>query len=72
MADSSVLYTGRPLFIHDFASGFMAAPSIVVRMGRLGKCIAPKFAHRYWDAFTAAFAVMLCVVYSQVSFPKIG
>ena len=57
MADSSVLYTGRPLFIHDFASGFMAAPSIVVRMGRLGKCIAPKFAHRYWDAFTAGFTV---------------
>ena len=31
--------------------------SIVVRTGRLGKCIAPKFASRYWDAFTAAFTV---------------
>lgn len=68
MADSSVLYTGRPLFIHDFASGFMAAPSIVVRMGRLGKCIAPKFAHRYWDALTAGFNVKAC----QSDDPRLG
>ena len=60
MADSSVLYSGRPLFIHDFAGDFVAAPSIVVRTGRLGKCIAAKFAHRYWDAFTAGFSVMAC------------
>ena len=58
MADSSILYTGRPFFLPDFAQRFVAVPSIVVRTGRLGKCIAPKFAHRYWDAFTAAFSVM--------------
>lgn len=57
MADSSLLYTGRPFFVPDFAQAFVATPSIVVRTGRLGKCIAPKFAHRYWDAFTAAFTV---------------
>ena len=60
MADSSVLYTGRPFFIPDFAQRFVAAPTIVVRTGRLGKCIAPKFAHRYWDAVTAGFSVMAC------------
>ena len=57
MADSSVLYSGRPFFVHDFAEEFVAAPSIVVRMGRLGKCVAPKFAHHYWDAVTAGFNV---------------
>ena len=57
MADSSILYTGRPFFVPDFARQFVAVPSIVVRMGRLGKCVAPKFAHRYWDALTAAFTV---------------
>ena len=57
MADSSILYTGRPFFVPDFAQQFVATPTIVVRMGRLGKCVAPKFAHRYWDAFTAAFTV---------------
>ena len=44
MADSAILYTGRPFFIPDFAQRFEAAPSIVVRTGRLGKAVAPKFA----------------------------
>ena len=60
MADSSILYTGRPFFIPDFARRFEAAPAIVVRTGRLGKCIAPKIAHRYWDAVTAGFSVRAC------------
>ncbi len=57
MADSSILFTGRPFFVPDYAQRFLATPTIVVRTGRLGKCIAPKFAHRYWDAFTAGFSV---------------
>ena len=57
MADSSILYTGRPFFIPDWAERFEAVPAIAVRTGRLGKCIAPKFAHRYWDALTACLAV---------------
>jgi len=57
MADSSILFTGRPFFVPDFAQQFVATPTIVVRTGRLGKCIAPKFAHRYWDALTAGFSV---------------
>jgi len=60
MTDSAILYSGRPFFIHDFAREFVATPSIVVRTCRLGKAIAPKFAHRYWDAFTAGFAVRAC------------
>lgn len=57
MADSSILFTGRPFFLPDFAQRFVATPTIAVRTGRLGKCIATKFAHRYWDAFTAGFTV---------------
>lgn len=57
MADSAILYTGRPFFVPDFAQQFVARPSIVVRTSRLGKCIAPKFAARYWNAFTAGFTV---------------
>jgi len=55
--DSSILYTGRPFFLPDFASAMVARPTIIVRMSRLGKCVAPKFAHRYWDAFTAGFTL---------------
>ena len=57
MADSSILYSGRSFFVPDFAQRFVATPSIVVRTNRLGKYIAPKFAHRYWDAFTAGVSV---------------
>ena len=57
MADSSILYSGRPFFLPDFASAFVAMPTIIVRMSRLGKCVAAKFAHRYWDAFTAGFTL---------------
>lgn len=57
MTDSCILYTGRPFFVPDFARRYVATPTIVVRTGRLGKCIAPKFAHRYWDALTAGWSV---------------
>ena len=60
MADSSILFTGRPFFLPDFAQSFVATPTIAVRTGRLGKCIAPKFAHRYYDAMTGAFSVCAC------------
>ena len=53
LADSSILPTGRPLFIPDWASGMDGTLALAVRVGRLGKCIAPKFACRYWDAVTA-------------------
>lgn len=57
MADSSILYTGRPFFVADFARQYLATPTIVVKTCRLGKCIAPKFAHRYWDALAAGWSV---------------
>lgn len=60
LADSSLLFSGRPFFVPDFAQSFVATPTIAVRTGRLGKCIAPKFAHRYCDALTAAFSLCAC------------
>ena len=44
--DSSLLRSGQPFFIPDFAGEFRAMPSAVVRIGRLGKGIAPRFAVR--------------------------
>lgn len=57
VTDSAILFTGRPFFVPDFAQRYVATPTIVVKTSRLGKCIAPKFAHRYWDAFTAGWSV---------------
>ena len=58
MADSSVLRSGNPFFVPDFDSEFMAFPSIVYRIGRLGKSIAPRFAGRYLEAWGMAVAVV--------------
>lgn len=50
MADSSMLHKGNPFFIPKFDSGFGFVASIALRIGRLGKCISTRFAHRYVDA----------------------
>ena len=53
LADSSILPTGRPLFVPDWATAFTATLTVAAHINRLGKCIAPRFAHRYWDTVTA-------------------
>lgn len=58
MADSSILKSGNPFFIPDFDESFVGFPSIVYRVGRLGKGIAPRFAARYIDAWGIAVAVV--------------
>lgn len=57
MTDSSLLKDGKPFFVPDFADKFMAHPYLVLRIGRLGKNIARKFAGRYIDGITLGFAV---------------
>lgn len=50
--DSAILKDGKPFFIPDFTSRVDYETELVVRISRLGKCIAPRFAHRYYDAVT--------------------
>lgn len=56
--DSSLLRSGQPFFIPDFAGEFRAMPSAVFRIARLGKGIAPRFAVRYVDSVTMGCAVI--------------
>lgn len=58
MPDSSVLRSGNPMFVPDFDTDFRAFPSVVFRIGRLGKSIAPRFAGRYIDGWTMGAAVI--------------
>lgn len=58
LSDSSILRTGNPFFIPDFASRFEAFPSVVFRIGRLGKSIAPRFASRYIDSATIGIPII--------------
>ena len=50
--DSSLLKDGKPFFLPDFSSEIHYETEIVVKINRLGKNIAEKFAHRYYDEVT--------------------
>ena len=50
--DSALLKDGKPFFIPDFSSDMQYETEVVVRINRLGKNIAERFAHRYYDEAT--------------------
>lgn len=50
--DSALLKDGKPFFIPDFSREIHYETELVVRISRVGKNIAPRFAHRYYDALT--------------------
>ena len=50
--DSALLRNGHPFFIPDFSENLQYEAELVVRICRLGKNIAEKFARRYYDAIT--------------------
>lgn len=50
--DSAILKDGKPFFVPDFSHEVHYETEVVVRICRLGKNIAPRFAHRYYDVVT--------------------
>lgn len=50
--DSALLKDSKPFFIPDFSEQVDYETELVFRICRLGKNIAPRFAHRYYDAVT--------------------
>ena len=51
-SDSSLLKDGKPFFIPDFSSNVHYETELVVKIDRLGKNIAERFAHRYYSEVT--------------------
>ena len=51
-ADSALLKPGKPFFVPDDMGRIDYEAEVVVRICRLGKNIAERFAHRYYDAVT--------------------
>ena len=51
-SDSSLLKDGKPFFIPDFSNDMQYETEVVVKINRLGKNIAQRFAHRYYDEVT--------------------
>ncbi|MCM1449290.1 MAG: hypothetical protein NC082_03030 [Clostridiales bacterium] len=50
LTDSSMSRNHRPLFIPPHHEKWTMTLAPAFRISRLGKCIAPRFAHRYYDA----------------------
>ena len=48
--DSCMLNGRKPMFIPEWTKELGVTPCIVLRVSRLGKCIATRFADRYYDA----------------------
>ncbi|MBO4722256.1 MAG: fumarylacetoacetate hydrolase family protein [Muribaculaceae bacterium] len=57
MADSAIIKTNKPFFVPHFAQSFTGTPAIVLHIDRLGRHIAPRFAHRYCLAVAPAIKV---------------
>ncbi|MCL1937189.1 MAG: fumarylacetoacetate hydrolase family protein [Candidatus Azobacteroides sp.] len=50
--DVALLKDGKPFYIPDFSSDMQYETEIVVKINRLGKNIAKRFAYRYYDEIT--------------------
>ena len=57
--DSALILPGRPLFMPEWGEGWVASLHPSVRIGRLGKNIARKFASRYYDGVSLSLRVTL-------------
>lgn len=47
--DSALLKSGKPFFIPDFSNEIHYETELIVKIDRLGRNIAEKFAHRYYS-----------------------
>jgi fumarylpyruvate hydrolase len=50
--DSSILKNNKPFFLPGFSSMIQYETELVIKISKLGKGIAQKFAHRYYDELT--------------------
>lgn len=57
--DSALILPGRPLFMPEWGEGWVASLHPSVKIGRLGKNIARKFASRYYDGISLSLRVSL-------------
>lgn len=60
ISDSCIVSRGKPLFLPEWDSDFRAVPSVVIRIGKLGKSIAERFAGRYIDGIGVGMTVRGC------------
>lgn len=57
MPDSTIIRSGNPFFIPDFDDRFEIYPALAVKINRLGKSVAERFAYRYYNEITLGATV---------------
>lgn len=55
--DSAIIKNNKPFFLPDFSAEIHYEVEVVIKISKLGKGIAPKFAHRYFDEVTLGIDV---------------
>lgn len=55
--DSSLLPNRKPFFLPEGAQEVQAFPCQAIRIGRLGRCISPRFVMRYVDGIAEALDI---------------
>ncbi|MCE5345804.1 MAG: fumarylacetoacetate hydrolase family protein [Bacteroidales bacterium] len=55
--DSSILKKNKPFFIPDFSENIQYEVEVVIKISKLGKSIASKFAPRYFDEVTVGIDI---------------
>ncbi len=55
--DSAIVKNGNPVYIPDFDSSFSARIFLAVKISRLGKNVAERFASRYYSEATPALTI---------------
>lgn len=50
--DSAIIKDRKPFFVPDFSKQWNLEMTLAYRIARLGKNVAEKYAHRYYDAMT--------------------
>lgn len=53
--DSAVILDRKPLFLPNWSEAFTTRVAVAARICRLGKHIALRFAHRYWNDASVSF-----------------
>lgn len=67
LTDTSVYPSRKPFFLPDFDDDFRLFPSVALRIDRLGKAVAPKFAGRYFADACMALSVRACSLYDDLA-----
>ena len=63
--DSALLVNRKPFFIPDEVNELEAYPALALRVCRLGKTVAPRYANRYFDAYAPALDIQAADLRAQ-------